>query len=56
MPVLVPVDRRKCAVVARRGVPAPGNHEPGVNGAWESQNVSVVRSVRAELLSQNQRT
>lgn len=52
MPVLVPADRRKCAIVARRGVPAPGNHEPGVNGAWDSQNVSVVRSVSAELESE----
>ena len=44
-----PPARRKCAHVARRGVPAPGNHEPGLKGSWESQNVSVATMVSAEL-------
>jgi hypothetical protein len=49
VPVPASADRRKYEVVARRGVPAPGNHEPGLNGAWESQNVSVAMSESAEL-------
>jgi hypothetical protein len=44
-----PVDSRKRANVARRGLPAPGKTDPGVKGVWESQNVSVARRVNAVL-------
>jgi hypothetical protein len=40
---------RKRAKVARRGVPAPGKYEPGLNGSRESQKVSVSSKVNAAL-------
>ena len=42
-------ESRKSAKVARRGQPAPGKREPGSNGVFESQNVSVSRRVNAVL-------
>ncbi len=39
----------KSAKVASRGQLAPGKREPGLKGFWESQKVSVSRSVNAVL-------